>query len=75
MEKRTAARKLSDVIVDDGPFIAAGVMPPEFRLLTAAAMNELRDELLDLRTLREEKYGRDDTGRRGAGDVPADPAA
>lgn len=48
---------LGDLIVDSGPYIAGQVMP--FRLadnghpiITAAELNELRDELIELRELR-----------------------
>lgn len=39
-------RSLADLIIDNGPFVAGGAMPPELRHPTANAFNDLRDELM-----------------------------
>jgi hypothetical protein len=46
-EKRT----VSDEIIDNGPYVVGDLNP--LRLLTAAQLNELREELMIVRELRK----------------------
>jgi hypothetical protein len=42
---------LADLIIELGPFSAGDVIPPALLRLTAVGMNELRDELIELRAI------------------------
>lgn len=49
---------LGDLIIERGPYVAGGVMPfPQATnghpIITAVQMNELRDELIELRAIRD----------------------
>lgn len=51
LPRQATGSRLGDLIVETGPYVAGGIPPAELKqaLGQAAAMNELRDELLRLR--------------------------
>lgn len=42
---------LGDILIEQGPFIAGGIVPRELQRLKAADFNELRDEIIDGRSV------------------------
>jgi hypothetical protein len=47
-------KTLADLIVEHGPFIAGEQVLPPLRVPTALDLNELRNELIELRRMRDD---------------------